>query len=230
LHFSAAAVGGIFEGGKMRMEPHSKLVMIGDSITDCGRDRTVPEATDEGLGNGYVSLVNAWLQSGHAEARIRVVNKGISGNTVRDLKRRWQEDVLDCRPDWLSIMIGINDVWRHFDSSLPPEEQVELPEFESTVDALVQQTQPGLRGLVLCTPFFIETNPNEPMRHQMDAYGAAVRRVAQKRRTVLVDTQAAFDAVLTRVHPMAFARDRVHPGLPGHAVLARAFLQAIECA
>jgi lysophospholipase L1-like esterase len=43
-----------------------------------------------------------------------------------------------------------------------------------------------------------------------------------------VDTQAAFNRMLTAVHPMSLAWDRVHPNLTGHMVLARAFLNAID--
>jgi lysophospholipase L1-like esterase len=73
-----------------------------------------------GLGTGYVSLVDSLLRAAYPQGRIRMVNMGTSGNTVRDLAERWQTDVLDLEPDWLSIMIGINDVWRQFDSPLRP--------------------------------------------------------------------------------------------------------------
>lgn len=110
----------------MHIEPNSKLLMIGDSITDCGRGQPVGEAFKDGLGNGYVSLVNALLTSTYPAHRIRVMNTGTSGNTVLDLAERWQTDVLALRPDWLSVMIGINDVWRQFDSPLQTEWHVPL--------------------------------------------------------------------------------------------------------
>ena len=66
---------------------------------------------------------------------IRVINMGTSGNTVRDLKARWQRDVLDHKPDWLSIMIGINDVWRQFDSPRQVENHVGLEENQETLEA-----------------------------------------------------------------------------------------------
>ena len=59
--------------------------------------------------------MNAALGSGDPPHSIRVLNTGVSGNTVRDLDARWQRDALDLKPDWLSVMIGINDVWRQFD-------------------------------------------------------------------------------------------------------------------
>ena len=152
---------------------------------------------------------------------------GIAGNTVRDLKARWQSDVLDLTPDWLSIMIGINDVWRQFDSRLQTEWQVPLDEYSRTLEELIRTTLPMLKGLVLMTPYFIEPNRADAMRDMMDRYGAVVRDLAGKYGAILVDTQAAFDEVLEGLHPMALAGDRVHPNLTGHLVLARAFLKAI---
>jgi lysophospholipase L1-like esterase len=211
----------------MIIQPNSKLVMIGDSITDCGRLRPVGEGSFDALGNGYVNFVDSLLTAQYPAHHIQVVNMGISGNTIRDLKERWKTDVLDLKPDWLSVMIGINDVWGHFGSDLRPERRVSLEEYSKTLDELVRETRPSLKGLVLLTPYFIEPNCAEPMRKMMDEYGTIVRRIAEKYKAILVDTQAAFDAVLTHLHPMALAFDRVHPFSSGHMVIARAFLQAV---
>jgi lysophospholipase L1-like esterase len=210
----------------MLIHANSKLLFIGDSITDCGRER--PFGEGGGLGNGYVSLVNALLWAAQPENPVRVVNVGTSGNTVRDLDERWQKDVLAQNPDWLAIMIGINDVWRQFDGPLQKEWHVSLEEYATTLERLIQNTRPSLMGLVLMTPFFIEPNKSDPMRAMMDEYGAVVKRLATKYQAVFVDTQAAFDVVLQHSHAMGIAWDRVHPFLPGHMVIARAFVQAIE--
>ena len=212
----------------MKIHPNSTLLMIGDSITDCGRARPVAEAVGSDLGNGYVSLIHALLGATCPEKHIRIRNMGISGNTVRDLAARWQSDVLELAPDWLSIMIGINDVWRQFDAPLQTEWHVSLDEYASILEQLVRTTRPQLKGLVLMTPYFIETNQADPMRAAMDLYGDVVRQLAGRYQAVLVDTQAAFDDLLTAVHPMALASDRVHANLTGHMVIARAFLKALN--
>jgi lysophospholipase L1-like esterase len=211
----------------MLIQSNSKLVMIGDSVTDCERARPTGEGLFEALGKGYVSLVNAALRSGESQPSIRVVNVGTSGNTVRDLEARWQPDVFDLQPDWLSVMIGINDVWRQFDSPLQPEWGVPLEEYRQTLSRLIEMTQPRLKGLVLMTPYFIEPNRQDAMRVRMDQYGEVVRELARQSGAVLVDTQAAFDQVLRSLHPMSLAWDRVHPNSVGHMVLARAFLKAV---
>jgi lysophospholipase L1-like esterase len=211
----------------MKIAKGSKLVMIGDSITDAGRAQPVGEGGGEALGRGYVAYVDALLAAAYPELAVRVVNVGTGGNTVRDLKARWQRDVLDLAPDWLSVMIGINDVWRQFDCPRQSEIHVLLEEYEQTCDALLEATRPSLAGLVLMTPYFIEPNKKDPMRAQMDRYGAAVRKLAKKHDAIFVDTQAAFDKVLASCHPMALAWDRVHPNAVGHMILARALLDAV---
>lgn len=209
------------------ISPHSKLVMIGDSITDCGRAYPEGEGRDAALGHGYVSLVDALIKANYPQQHIRIINMGISGNTVRDLQARWQSDVLDHRPDWLSIMIGINDVWRQFDLPMQRERHVELADYGRILTELVSQTRPQLQGLVLLTPYFIEPNRADPMRAMMDEYGQVVKEVAAAHDAIFVDTQAAFDAVLSEMHPMSLAWDRVHPNATGHMVLARACLNQI---
>ncbi|MFC0214746.1 SGNH/GDSL hydrolase family protein [Paenibacillus chartarius] len=210
----------------MKLEKGSKLVMIGDSITDCGRNRPVGDGFNA-LGSGYVAIVNAMLQSGYPELGIRVINMGISGNTVLDLKDRWYSDVLELKPDWLSIMIGINDVWRQFDTPFQTEKHVDIDTYERELRSLVRQMKPDLKGLVLMTPFYIEPNRDDAMRARMDAYGAVVKRIADEEGTILVDTQAAFEPVLKHLYPAALCWDRVHPSMPGHMVLAKAFLRGI---
>jgi len=214
----------------LRIPAASKLVMIGDSITDCERARPIGEGRLGALGTGYVSLVDSLLQATYPQQHIRIVNMGIGGNTVRDLQARWQTDVVDLRPDWLSVMIGINDVWRQFDSPWQAEWHVPLEEYRRTLELLVARTRAQVQGLVLLTPYVLEPNRTDPMRVMMDSYGAVVQELASAHAAIFVNTQAAFDAVLEHLHPTALARDRIHPTQVGHMVLARAFLQAVEYA
>jgi len=212
----------------MKLSQGTKLVMIGDSITDCGRAQPVGEGLFDALGKGYVSLIDALLGAVFPDLGVRIVNMGTSGNTVRDLKARWQRDVIDLKPDWLSVMIGINDVWRQFDLPKQLEAGVPLDAYEATLNELVAQTKPLLKGLILATPFYIEPNRDDAMRRRMDEYGAVVKRLAHKHDAVFVDTQAAFDEVLKHYYAATLAWDRVHPTLTGHMVLARAFLSALD--
>ncbi|MFD0695899.1 SGNH/GDSL hydrolase family protein [Paenibacillus sp. GCM10027628] len=211
----------------MKLQKNDKLVMIGDSVTDCERARPIGEGLFGALGKGYVSLVDGHLNASYPELQIRTVNVGTSGNTVLDLKERWQTDVLDLNPDWLSVMIGINDVWRHFDHPNNPEIHVDIETYERTLRELVKKTKPNVKGIVLMTPFYIEPNPQDAMRHKMDQYGQVVQRVAEETGSLFVDTQSAFEPVLKTYYPAYIAWDRVHPNNVGHTVLANAFLRAI---
>jgi lysophospholipase L1-like esterase len=201
--------------------------MIGDSITDTGRARPIGEGSSDALGRGYVCLVDAFLRTAYPERRIRVVNVGTSGNTIRDLKERWQTDVFEQSPDWLSIMIGINDVWRQFDRPLQTEAHVYPEEYEATLEEIVDQTLPRVKGVVLMTPYYMELNTKDAMRSRMDEYGAVVRRTAEKYDTLFVDLQAAFAPVLEHYYPASLGWDRVHPDQAGHMIIAQAFLKAV---
>lgn len=211
----------------MLLAPKSRLVMIGDSITDCERARPIGEGRYPSLGHGYVALVDALLGASYPHLQLRITNMGISGNNVRDLKARWQTDVLDLRPDWLSVMIGINDVWRQFDLPQLPDRHVYIDEYEATLDELIGTTRPTVKGLVVMSPYYIEPDRQDPMRAMMDQYGQAARGVAAKHDALFVDTQEAFDRVLEHYYPAALAWDRVHPNPVGHMVIARAFLEAV---
>ncbi len=213
----------------MKIAAGSKLLFIGDSVTDMERARPVGEGLFEALGRSYPTQVNALLAAHYPERRIRVVNMGTSGNTVRDLAARWETDVFAQQPDWLSIMIGINDVWRQFDSPFIAESHVLPDEYERTLAKLVADTLPRVKQLVLMTPYYIESNPADAMRARMDEYGAICRKIAgQHPGVILIDTQAAFNRVLEYYHSAYFAWDRVHPNTQGHAVLARAFLDGAD--
>ena len=213
----------------MQLEHNSQLLFIGDSITDCGRKRPIGEGGfDQALGNGYVSLVNAAITAIYPDFAIKVINMGISGNTVLDLDSRWKRDVLALNPDWLSILIGINDVWWLFNQGWRPGNQPNINDYTQKLDDLIHQVRPNLHGLILMTPYYLEPDLNDPLRMMMDRYGEVVKELASKHNAILVDSQAYFDRILSWMDPFDLAPDRVHINLTGHMILARAFLSSIE--
>jgi len=215
----------------LKIKEKSTLLMIGDSITDCERARPIGDGLfSEKLGNGYVSLVAGILGAVCPEKDIHVLNMGVGGNTVCDLRDRWQTDALDLKPDWVSVMVGINEVWREMVPPLRSSLRVPVDEYEIVLDEIVKLTLPLIKGMVLITPFFVEPNRLEPMRVMTDRYGAAVKNVAKKYKTVYVDTQAVIDILTSRQHPMGLSWDRVHINLVGHMAIARAFTNAIGLA
>ncbi len=199
-----------------------KLLFIGDSITDCGRDRAF---NGDDLGDGYVRQVDALLRGHYPQLNVKVLNTGISGNRVDDLETRWDTDVKALKPDYLSIMIGINDVWRHYDN--PHMDQIDVETYAAKLEGLIQKTLPMVKGLVVMSPFFLEINKSDAMRVQMDAYGAAAQAVAERNGLPFVDVQAAFDAWLAHNPTQQLCGDRVHPNHVGHNIIASAFLNAV---
>lgn len=209
----------------LKLSQGQTLLFTGDSITDCGR--ALPLGTRGELGDGYVSQVDALLAAFHPHTPLNVLNTGISGNRVTDLQARWKKDILEHQPDCLVIMIGINDVWRQFDT--PDDPNPVTPErFESTYRELLEQSSAHIPRFILMTPFLIEANPADPMRRMMNQYGSIVKKLALECHTQSVDTQAAFDAYLRHQSAQSLSEDRVHPNPTGHLILAKAFLDSID--
>ncbi|HOV68693.1 MAG TPA: SGNH/GDSL hydrolase family protein [Clostridia bacterium] len=203
-----------------------KILFTGDSVTDDGRGRPIGELST-GLGHGYVDLINSFLNVFYPHQAFRIVNTGNSGDTVVDLQRRWQRDVLDQQPDFLSICIGINDVWNQFQRPLQYEMHVYPDQYEQVLSELIESVLPSLKGLILMTPYYMERLKDDPMRARMDEYGAIVRKLAGKYNAIFVDLQAEFDNFFRYRHSSFVAWDRVHPNKVGCMIIANAFLKAV---
>ena len=204
----------------MNLKAGQKIVMIGDSITDAGRRDAEPP-----YGTGYMTLVRSFVTALHPELDLTWVNKGIGGDTVRNLADRWVGDVLDEQPDVLTVMIGINDVWRRFGDR--PLEAVPADEYQSTLVTLLRSVRDTREtALYVGSPYMIEANTSDPMRAAMGIYGALAKEVAEEVGAEFIDVQAAFDRVLAHSESCDWAGDRIHPNQPGHAVIALEFLRA----
>ncbi len=208
-------------------EKGSKIVCIGDSITDFERARPLGEGLFGGIGKSYVGIVDGLLRATDPSLHLRFINMGIGGNTVRDLDARWQTDVLDLKPDYVTVLIGINDVWRQFDTPEITEGHVYPQEYRETLSRLVKETLLTVKGMVLMTPYMMEPNRNDPMRARMDEYGAMVKEIAEENHLPCIDLQAAFDEYFQEYHPASINWDRIHPNVAGHCVIARALLNGI---
>lgn len=206
----------------MIFEKGHRIVMTGDSITDAGRRQEAYAP----FGRGYMSLVQAFITARYPELDLEFINTGIGGDTTRHLKARWDEDVIAHRPDWLSVKIGINDVWRAYGAKA--HEAVPKDEYEANLRELLQRAveETGCK-LIVVEPYVIEKDQADPQLVQTREYGLIARKLADEFGAINVRTQEAFDAALQHSGSKDWADDRIHPNLAGHAVIAQAFLKAI---
>ena len=211
----------------MLFEKNDTVLFIGDSISDYERKRPVGEGLFNAWGTSYVANAASLLSCMYPELGLRLINMGISGNQITSLEERWETDVMALHPDWVSVLIGINDVWRQFDSPQIPESHVSPEVFEATYERLMERTLPQVKGMILMTPYFMEPNRADPMRARMDEYGEIVRRTAEKYSQTFVDLQAAWDRLFVHMHPCNIAWDRIHPNQVGHMYIAKQFLAAV---
>ena len=212
----------------MKLKENSSLLFIGDSVTDCGRARPFAEGHYGQLGSGYPAIIQSLLDAYFPALNLRILNTGVSGDDVLRLKSRWLTDALELRPTYISIMIGINDVWHQFDSPRTPQRVIKLDTYTATLEELITSSlKSGVEKVILITPFYIEPNVNDNVRNMLDQYGKAVKALATKHNCILVDAQSAFDEACKYYHSSFYSADRVHPNLTGHTIIAKAFLEAI---
>jgi lysophospholipase L1-like esterase len=235
---------------KIELKPNHKVLFIGDSITDA--DRNSPACAPFGF--GYVNFVANFLLGKYPTYNLVLLNTGISGNTIRDLKYRWQKDVVaklrseaskrsadphvvfpkhsegkvmgaDHNPDILSIMIGVNDVWRQFATEDDLPYAVPLDEYEATYrHLLTMATRKCNSQIVICEPFMFCDDFNNPMFAYLRRYIEAVRRIADDFNACLVPLQKAIDERIKEVPPQNWSLDMVHPEIWAHAWIAQQWL------
>lgn len=208
----------IFENG-------DRIVFAGDSVTDMGSNNPVGEGLFDNLGKGYPRVVESLLMSCYPEYNIRITNSGISGNTSLDLLKRFERDVVELHPTWVSICIGINDVWRQFDSPGIPEHAVLPEEYEENMEKMIAAVKDKVKGILILTPYYMEPCKADMMRARMDEYVEICRRLAEKHSCIFVDFQAMFDRYFAYKHSSYIAWDRVHPNRMGALMMAREVLK-----
>lgn len=198
-----------------------RLVFAGDSVTDCGRREDTGTGMGDGMGDGYVRV----LSESSALAGTAVVNRGIGGDRVEDLARRWTADVLAEEPHAVSVMIGINDTWRRYDSGQETDQVTYLARYRSLLERLAPDT-----AVVLMEPFLLPVNAEQQAwREDLDPKIAAVRRLAKEFGAVLVCTDEVLNSLVAAgTAPESLAYDGVHPTPQGHAAIADAWLAAVS--
>lgn len=201
-----------------------RIVFTGDSVTDHGSQCPVGESWANNLGHGYVRMIENLLNACYPERHIRIINSAVSGNTSRDLLARFDRDVVSFDPHWVSICIGINDVWRQFDCPCRPHLWILPEEYRENVENMILAVKDKVKGIFLLTPYYMEDSPHDAMRNRMLEYVAICKELAEKHGCVLVDFQAMFERYLKYRHSSFIAADRVHPNEMGAMMMAKEFL------
>lgn len=212
----------------MIFQDMDRIVFAGDSVTDMGSVNPVGEGLFDNLGHGYVRIVENLLSACYPDIRVRVTNSGVSGNTSRDLLNRFDRDVMALKPDWVSICIGINDVWRQFDSPAMPETHVLPEEYEKNLETMITKVKDQVKGVFILSPYIMEPNSEDRMRSRMNTYVEICRVLAQKHGCVFVDFQKMYEAYCRIRHSSYIAWDRIHPNQIGSTLMAREFLKHCE--
>ena len=212
--------------GEFWIQDGERMLFIGDSITDCGRrDRAVP------LGDGYVSIFTELATARYPERNVEWINMGIGGNRTTHLRERWQTDVIDRRPDRLSIKIGINDLHsflRNDPDGVPPDR------YRSIFDEILWLTRRTLGDIpiVLITPFYISTDLDHEFEgavlRLIPEYIDIVREMSAKYDTLLLDLHEVFQEQLKHRPPATFCPEPVHPNHSGHVVIASALMDFLS--
>jgi lysophospholipase L1-like esterase len=211
------------------LQPGITLLFQGDSITDAGRSREAAAEPNSqpALGNGYAWLAASQLLVDRPGDGIKIFNRGISGNKVPDLDARWQVECVDLKPNVLSILIGVNDIWRTFDRGEKGTAEI----YEEGYHALVKKTKAALPDttLVICEPFVLRCGAvTDAWFPKFDGYRAAAKRVAEQAAAIFVPFQTMFDEASKIAPPERWAGDGVHPSADGAALMAHTWRRVVD--
>jgi len=205
------------------------ILFQGDSITECGRHREAAEIPNDlcGLGQGYAMMVASEMLSARPTENLLFFNRGISGNRIVDLDARIKSDIINLKPDLLSILIGVNDTW-HEKSS---RNGVAPAKYERVYRALLIEVKEALPRVifVLCEPFVLPCGVvTKEWVAEIDQRRAIVARLAQEFDARFVPFQSMFEEAVQQAPPAYWASDGVHPTAAGHLLMAKCWLQQTE--
>ncbi len=201
------------------------ILFQGDSITDSMRSRE----WETNSGSGYMTLVSAHLGY-EAPGEYRCINRGVSGNRITDLLARQRCDIIHLAPDYMSILVGVNDVWHEFGNG----NGVPADKFEMYYNILISEVKEALPDIkiMILEPFVLKGSATEEhwdaFRADVVLHAEASRRVAEQNGLTFVPLQALFEEAAAQVSPTYWLADGVHPTAAGHELIKREWLKAFE--
>ena len=233
---ATAAAAAVSLPGRARADQHATkgltlkqgatILLQGDSITDAGRSRPNQDTANDFamLGNGYAKLIAFHLLSRYADKQLKIYNRGISGHKVPDLANRWDRDCIDLKPDVLSILIGVNDMWHKMNGRYDGT----VESYETGYKELLKRTKDALpeTQIVVCEPFALRCGAvKDNWFPEFDQRRAGAMAAAESVGATFVPFQAMFDAaVAAGSEPNFWAGDGVHPSAQGAALMAMRWL------
>ena len=205
------------------------ILFQGDSITDSGRNKEdTGFNTARNLGSGYPMLAGAALLNKYEALNLKVYNKGISGNKVYQLAERWDQDCLDLKPDVLSILIGVNDIWHKLNGTYNGTIEI----YRNDYTALLERTMKALPNvkLIICEPFAVNRVKavDDKWYPEFYDYQKSAREIAKQFRATFIPFQSVFDEAQKRAPGSYWTGDGVHPTLAGAQLMAKAWMKALE--
>lgn len=201
---------------------NATVLFHGDSITDAGRNQE-----NEGLGTGYAMMESAWFSAVHPKRNVRFINRGVEGYRVRDLRDCWSKDCLELKPEVVSILIGINDIFRKGLFGLRQSTAIES--FENDYREILESTRNTLNSrIILLEPFLLHvTKATIKLRKNLDPIREVVSDLSREFKTLYIPLDKIFAESTQTKEPSFWAQDGVHPTLAGHALIAHHWLKTV---
>lgn len=210
---------------KISLKPEQTILFIGDSITDAGRF----EPTYQPYGFGYVHFTAYTLLAKYPDYNLKIINTGISGDTIFDLKLRWEKDCIEHKPDILSVLIGVNDLWRQHAEPERLPEAVYPKEYESIYRHLLSQVKEECNSqLVIMEPFMFCEEKENQMLKDLRLYISIVHKMAEEFDARLVPMQSFIDEQIKKVPQEKWSDDFVHPCPWAHAWISQRWLEGVN--
>ena len=203
------------------------VLFQGDSITDAGRDKKnqIPNQ-QKAFGKGYAWMAASQLLISKQDHNLTIHNRGISGNKVHQLDARWEKDCIQLKPDVLSILIGVNDIWHGLNGRYDGTVKTYEDDYRKLVDR-TRKKMPQIK-LVICEPFVLRCGAvTDKWFPEFDKYRVSAKKIASESDALFVPFQAMFDEAVKYAEPLHWAGDGVHPSPHGASLMAHFWIQAV---
>ena len=204
-----------------------RFLVQGDSITDAGRDDD-DLRENSGLGSGYPLLVAADFLK-NRKGTFSFINRGVSGDRITDIYARIKEDIINLKPDYMSILVGVNDVSHELTMQCGVDEE----KYEKIYGMLIEEVKNALPDIkiIILEPFVLKGNATNEMweqfRCEVEKRAAAAKRVAKKYALSFVPLQLLFDAYSADDDTEYWSLAGVHPTAAGHQIIKEALVNEI---